>query len=92
MKYTLFLSILFVCIALLSTMKRKKVDNCNENRKLKRRVAALPQEGTSNWKGRICKIDACKRQEKQFTPEQIQEINQGKVSIVYIFLLIFQKP
>ena len=41
MKYTLFLSILFVCIALLSTMKRKKVDNRNENRKLKRRVAAL---------------------------------------------------
>ena len=56
MKYTLFLSILFACFALLSTMKRKKVDNHNENRKLKRRVAALLKKELAIGKAEYAKL------------------------------------
>ena len=56
MKFSSFLAFFLVIIAVLSTMKRKKTDNRNENRKLKRRVAALLKKELAIGRAEYAKV------------------------------------
>ena len=62
MKISTFLAFFLVIIAVLSTMKRKKTHNRNENRKLKRRVAALLKKELAIGRAEYAKVTRVREQ------------------------------
>ena len=56
MKILRIVVIILVILAISLTMKRKKIDNCNENRKLKRRAAAILKKELAIGRAEYAKV------------------------------------